>query len=113
DDGVRVGLATTCVGKSGGVGAGLAVQLASTSANARESFLRSGWALGGRLPEPSHDDLVGAVDLLVDLPTHADPSIDVRLAFPYVGVLADHRLTLPRPTRPQLARRERAADLRP
>src|SRR2546430_1668781 len=80
---------------------------------AYQSARTSGCTLGGRLPEPPHDDLPGAVDLLVDLPTGAHQAIDVLLVFANVDVLADHRLALARPTGPQLARRERAADLRP
>src|SRR5207249_5017030 len=89
------------------------MQAASRSANARGSFLRSGWTFGGRLPEPSHDDLVGPIDLLVDLPARPHQTVDVLLVFPDVGVLADHRLALPRTPGTELARRERASDLRP
>src|SRR2546430_10015780 len=35
-----------------------AVQPASTSASARESLVRSGRTFDGRLPKPSHDDLL-------------------------------------------------------
>ena len=118
-DGERVGLAAAwvcvgvwvCVGDA--VGAGVAVQAASRIATARDRFFRSGRAFGVRLPEPSHHDLLGSIDLLVDLPSRANQLIDVLLVFPNVGVLADHRFALTWASGSQFARRERAADLRP
>src|SRR5256886_5287380 len=90
-----------------------AVQPASTSASARESLLRSGRTFDGRLPKPSHDDLLLAVDLLLDLPPRPHQSVDVRLVFPDAQVLASHRLPLAGPSGPEFAWRERAPDLRP
>src|SRR5207253_5589577 len=75
--------------------------------------LRSGLSFGGRLPEPSNDDLVRSIDLLVDLPSRSHQSVDVLLIFPHVGILADHRLALSGTPGSELARREGAADLRP
>ena len=66
-----------------------------------------------RLSEPPYDYLLRPIDLLVDLPTRANESIDVFLIFADVGVLAEHRFALARPSGSQFARRERAADLRP
>jgi len=110
--GEREGLAAGCVGGTGlGVGAGM--QAASRTASASDSFLRSGWTFGRGLPEPSHDDLFRAVELVVDLPPRADQPVDVRLVFPDARVLADHRLALAGTWRSELARREDPADLRP
>src|SRR4029079_12517637 len=66
---------------------------------AYQSTRKSGWALGGRLPAPSHDDLPRAIDLLIDLPAGTDQSIDVFLIFRDVRVLANHRLALSRTSR--------------
>src|SRR5258705_10901307 len=74
-----------------------------------QSARTSGRTFDGRLPEPPHDDLPGAVDLLVDLPPGAHQAIDVLLVFANVDVLADHRLAPARPSGAQFARRERAA----
>jgi len=70
-------------------------------------------SLRRRLPEPSHDDLVGPVHLLLDLPPCPHQPVDIGLVFLEVRILADHRLTLAGTARSELAWRERSADLGP
>ena len=73
----------------------------------------SGWTFGRRLAEPPHDDLLGPVDLLVDLPPRSHESVDIFLVFANVRVLADHQFALSWTAGSKLARREHATDLRP
>src|SRR5438105_13099589 len=78
-----------------------------------QSTRRSGWTFGRRLAEPPHDDLLGPVDLLVDLPPRSHESVDIFLVFANVRVLADHQCALSWTAGSKLARREHATDLRP
>ena len=73
----------------------------------------SGWTFGRRLAEPPHDDLLGPVDLLVDLPPRSHESVDIFLVFANVRVLADHQFALSWTAGSKLARREHATDLGP
>src|SRR6266571_7226501 len=78
-----------------------------------QSIRKSGWAFRGRPPQPSHDDLLGTIHLLVDRPACADQTLYIVSVFADVVVLADHRLALTWTSGAQLARRERATDLGP